>query len=92
MKNDVPKIMEIIRKLFLEYDRACEIHPEWQDDMIHQAAIVSEEAGELVKAVNNHIWHKGGLHMVEEEAIHTGAMAIRFLINLKYNKEGDLKK
>ena len=65
-------------------------YPGWPSDLIHAASIVGEEAGELVKAVNDYTWckthteeAKQGLRAeVRKEAIHTAAMAIRFLINL----------
>ncbi len=65
-----------------ELHKATEQHPKWPSDMIHQAAILSEEAGELTKAVNDHIWKKAPLSEVRRETIQTGAMALRFLVNL----------
>jgi hypothetical protein len=62
-----------------ELHRARRLHPVWPGDPIHAAAIVSEEAGELVKAVNDWMTGKGMLLRVIAECVETGAMAIRFL-------------
>lgn len=64
----------IMDDLIKELRRAEQIHPDWPEDLIHAAAIVSEEAGELVKAAN-----QGDKVSMKREAIHTGAMVIRFL-------------
>ncbi|MBL7780666.1 MAG: hypothetical protein JNM22_05565 [Saprospiraceae bacterium] len=57
-------------------------HPEWPQDLIHQSAIVSEEAGELTRACLQWQYEDGDLHQVSVEANHTGAMAVRLLKNL----------
>ena len=66
-----------------ELNRAIVKYPEWPDDIIHQAAIVTEEAGELIRAALNHSYHDDSIEEVKKEAIQTAAMAIRFLRNLK---------
>lgn len=78
-----------------ELDKASEAHPEWQTDPIHAAAVVAEEAGELIQAALDHIYqhcnHKDGdtISRMKKEAIQTGAMALRFLIHIdKYQVSG----
>ena len=77
-------IIEALRAIGAEIDRARELHPEWPTDQIHAAAIVCEESGELMRAAINYEYGsdepcaKGYLEM-RKEAIHTAATAIRFL-------------
>ena len=79
-----------IELLLAELDRAERLHPQWPDDEVHAAAIVAEEAGELVQAALNHHYHRPknsdpyvlDAEKMRTEAIHTGAMALRFLINM----------
>lgn len=74
---------EDINEILMEYARACKLWPDWPTDQVHAAAIVAEECGELVRAVNDKYMHKKpGKHGVREEAIQTAAMALRFLANL----------
>jgi hypothetical protein len=56
-------------------------HPQFPTDPIHAAAIVVEEAGELQQAALQYVYEKGRGEDLIEEAIHVGAMALRFLIN-----------
>ena len=67
--------------IFSEYERACEIHKEWPMDFIHAAAIVAEESGELVQAANQHRYEYKPFSNMKMEAVQTGAMALRFLVN-----------
>jgi NTP pyrophosphatase (non-canonical NTP hydrolase) len=77
---------QAVEMILAELERAEKIHPVWPTDIIHAGAVVAEEAGELLQACNNYESnpHKPNVHFInmEEEAIQTGAMAIRFLINL----------
>jgi len=72
---------EAISLICHELGRAESIHPIWPKDAIHAAAVVSEEAGELVQAANDFVYDQGSKDRMQTEAIHTGAMAIRFLIH-----------
>jgi hypothetical protein len=67
--------------ILTELEYACEQHPGWPADPVHQAAIVAEESGELVQAVLQHVYepHKGGNPI--KEAVQTAAMAVRFMEN-----------
>lgn len=66
-----------------ELDRAERLHPRWPTDPVHAAAILAEEAGEVIQAANNLKWHGGRVEDVEKEAIQTGAMVLRLLKNLR---------
>ena len=79
----------IIQDIFAELARAEHIHPIWpgqgrRGDHIAAASIVAEEGGEVLKAANNYAMHgRGTIAHLRAEAVQTGAMAIRFLLNLE---------
>ena len=77
------KIEIALAQIFSEVERAEKLHPDWPTNPIHQAAIVTEEAGELLQASLNHNEHKGSKKAMITEAIHTAASVIRFLKNIK---------
>lgn len=74
-----------------EVRKAKKKFPSWPDHPAAQAGIVCEESGELMQAALEFKYEKGkdGRSIEEQkdqmrmEAIHTAAMAIRFLENLK---------
>lgn len=70
---------EAFKAINEELGRARQKFPWWPPDKIHAAAIVAEEAGELIKASLQICYEGGVLEDAEKEAIHTAAMAIRFL-------------
>ena len=72
----------IENEILMELQRAEKKFPEWPKDHIHQAAIVAEESGELVKAALQNHYEGGDIFSMKREAIHTAAMALRFLKNL----------
>ena len=76
------KIENALAQIFSEVERAEKLHPDWPTSPIHQAAIVTEEAGELLQASLNHNEHKGSKKAMITEAIHTAASVIRFLKNI----------
>jgi hypothetical protein len=61
---------------------AEEQHPDWPTDPIHAAAVVSEEAGELVRACNRLAYEGAKVEEAIEEAAQTAAMGIRLLMNI----------
>jgi len=65
-----------------EFARAIMIHPDWPDDVIHQVAIMIEEAGETMQAALNYKYHGGEKEKIKEELIQTAAMCLRCLVNL----------
>ena len=71
--------IQLIRE---ELDRAEKKHPTWPDDPIHAAAIMCEEAGETIQAALDAHYAGKDAGNIKTEAIQTGAMAIRLLINL----------
>jgi hypothetical protein len=66
-----------------EITRAVRKFSLYPTDCIHASAVVSEECGELVRACLQWTYEGGNITDVRKEAIHTAAMAIRFLANLE---------
>jgi hypothetical protein len=62
-----------------EVERARAKHPIWPTDILHAAAIVAEESGELMRAAVQHRGEGGTLEACDKEAIQTAATCIRFL-------------
>ncbi len=80
-----PELAPVLMDIALELLRAEGIHPRWDSDAAHALGFLSEEAGELAKAVND-FHSSGGAHAhrvsMGDEATQAGAMAVRFLLNL----------
>jgi NTP pyrophosphatase (non-canonical NTP hydrolase) len=80
----------ILDDILKELKRAKKKHPNWPDHIVARAAIVGEEAGELIRASLIYKYEIG--KNIEEsekvkadmrkEAIHTAATCIRFLETL----------
>jgi len=64
-----------------ELQKAKSKFPQWPTDIIHAAAIVAEEAGELVRAAVQVTYEKKSITQALNEAVHTAATAIRFIEN-----------
>ena len=73
---------EVLSMVKTHLRRACKKHPEWPENLTDAALIVSEEAGELCRAVLDMKYHEGHLADVWEEACHTAATAVRLLVNM----------
>jgi len=71
---------KVIKEIITELERAEKIYPAWPNDPVLAAAVVVEEAGELLQAANNARWHHGSHEDMREEAVQTAAMAVRFLL------------
>jgi len=67
-----------------ELARARAKYPAWPADLVHAAAIASEESGECVKAVNSYHWQQGDetLADIRAEAVQAIAMWTRFLTEM----------
>ncbi|WP_145542754.1 nucleoside triphosphate pyrophosphohydrolase family protein [Yersinia frederiksenii] len=82
----------ISTEIINEAMRASEIHPEWPTDALHAVSILTEESGELMKAAIEFHYNNGDIEAVHEEAIQTGAMALRVLLGIdKYKRPSDEK-
>lgn len=67
-----------------QYNKAIEKHPYYPDDIFKQLAILTEEAGEVAKAVNDY-YEKDNqtTDHIKEELLQTAAMCFRMYINIK---------
>ena len=81
LENEKPQSLEV-REVLDELARACVKFPWWPTDPIHAAAIVAEEAGELVKDALQMVYEPDKPHNIAKEAIQTAAMALRFLLSI----------
>jgi NTP pyrophosphatase (non-canonical NTP hydrolase) len=70
----------------LELDRAEKLHPNWPKDIVHQAAILAEEVGELIRSANRVRWEDADPLECQEEAVQVGAMCLRFLRALELRR------
>ena len=66
-----------------ELMRAKDKFPGFPEDPIHAASILGEEAGEVIKAALQYTYQDGVKGDMIKEAVQTGAMAIRFLMNIE---------
>ena len=78
MKSD-----QVIDLIMAELRAAQEKHPGWPFDVIHQAAIMAEEAGESIQASIDVYYKNEPIDKFRKEVAQTGAMAIRILMNLQ---------
>ena len=79
-------IADALALVLAEMDRARQKFAGWPRDPVHAAAIVVEEAGELMQACLNYTYETGGVEgddaaSMRAEAVQTAAMAIEFLVN-----------
>ena len=79
----------IVQDIMAELARAEHLYPIFpavgkRGDHVWAAAIVAEEAGEVLQAANNLAMHgTGSIAHIRRELLHTAAMAIRYLENLE---------
>lgn len=78
---------DILAAIEKEVARAERIWPKWPSDIVHAAAIVGEESGELTRAALQSHYQSGLLLDAQKEAIQTAATAIRFLKNIEFLAE-----
>lgn len=83
MKISIPEILQQIED---ELVRAENKFPYWPDDIIHAAAIVNEESGELIRSAVQVTYENGNIEDARKEAIQTAATCIRFLMHINKYK------
>ncbi len=75
------RLLGSIGMIVEEVERATSKYPNWPTDIIHAAAIVAEETGELVREANLAVHEAKMNDECVKGAVQTGAMAVRFLLN-----------
>ena len=71
---------EIINKMHMAVLRAKALH-NFPKDVVHQAAILAEESGEVVQAALDYHYHDGSPSRIIEECYDTIAVCIRIIEN-----------
>lgn len=74
----------IVAEIRQELVRATTKFPTWPTDPLHAKAIIDEEAGEIAKAILEHLYepHKGVTRAdIHAEVVQTACMAIRWLLS-----------
>lgn len=72
----------ILSGIIQELIKAEEKHPNWPSDPFHQLAILTEESGEVAKAILDYQDGKATLRDIKTELMQTAAMCIRILKHL----------
>jgi len=75
----------ILQSILDELERAKAKFPKWPRDIIHAAAIVGEESGDLTRAAVIAVYENGSETDCQTEAIQTAATALRFLEGIEMN-------
>ncbi|UKJ09074.1 hypothetical protein [Solitalea lacus] len=76
---EVPtELVGVLEHVLRHYSYALQKHPQFPDCLVHQAAIVAEEAGELLREANNK-----NQNLARHECTQTAAVALRMLTKLK---------
>ena len=83
IETSIPE--HILTDVLSELERAKAKFPQWPTDPIHAAAIVSEESGELIRAVVMHTYEGGPERDCYKEAVQTACVALRFLQGIETN-------
>lgn len=79
IKTKNPEMAAAIIMVLSEMDRAIGKYPKWPTDNVKRAAIVVEEAGELIREANRIDEGIGSLDELKSECIQTAAMCFRML-------------
>lgn len=81
--NKIRKEHPVIYEIIAELERAKEKHPNWPWDLLHQIAIINEEAGEATKATLQWKYENGSKMNITHELISTAAMCIRMIESME---------
>ncbi len=82
--NSENNLVKELDKVLFELEKAEEKHPNWPvDDMYKQHTIISEELGEVAKAILHYKDEEGSMLEIKQELRQTATMCFRMLINLK---------
>jgi len=82
-KHKTMQFVDDVMDISGELEEAERKYPTFPVDVIHAAAIVGEEAGELLRAALRFTYEAGTVVDLRNEALHTATMAVRFLMNIE---------
>lgn len=82
-----PEIAASIISVLEEVSRAEEKHPVWTKDNVKRAAIILEEAGEVIREANSLDEGKGSLEWLRMEIIQTAATCFRMLNEMSKDEQ-----
>ncbi len=71
---------EVVKLVIHQLSRAVKKHPAFPTDIVHIAAVVTEEAGEVAKAANHCYESNESIFNVEGELQHTAATCLRAML------------
>ena len=89
IETDTPETATTLIEIMSEVERAENKFPVWPTCNVKRAAIILEEAGELIREANLLDKGKGSVINLRTEIIQTAAMCIRML---KFLKDDQLKE
>lgn len=77
--TNTPEEATLLVEILTEIRRAKEKHPIWSTCNVKRAAIVIEEAGEVIREANHLDEGHGDVRLLRNELIQTAGTCIRFL-------------
>lgn len=75
-----------IELILFEYEKACKKHPVFAENELMASAILSEETGEVSKAILDHLLGQESKDNIKIETAQVGAVVLRMLEMLKNDK------
>lgn len=87
-EEEMEHVDQIVADIFKEISAAQEKHGTLPDDLIHCAAIISEETGELCQSTLRYEYEgRTTVSLIYAEACQVAAMAILLMLRLRYRYE-----
>lgn len=77
--TDSPEAAVALIEILTEMRRATEKHPVWPVSPVERAAIIAEEAGEVIREANHIREGNGDIKALRMELIQTAATCIRMI-------------
>lgn len=77
--TESPEMATLLIEILMEVEQAKLKHPYWPDDNVKRAAIILEEAGEIIREANSLDEGKGDYMNLRTEIIQTAGTCLRML-------------
>ena len=88
LQVESPEMAVIIIQVLQEMRSAQSKHPEWPEDNVKRAAIVLEEAGEVIREANLLDEGHGSVDGLKSELVQTAGTCLRHLVLLASSSMG----